>query len=155
MCFSFAFMQLTLSWQQPASNSHLKWKPQPPGVRVCGYRGVTPIQWEKLFCVLMTHCLSALYFRRVEARPFRLPVFIQYASLGVLQTSPCSSISFDWQCVFAMIYNVQITITVQKPSCDNYFNLENNCRFQWFQYDFHVLWSQWSGCRAASQAGFY
>lgn len=34
MCLSFAFMQLTLSWQQPASNSHLKPKPQPPGVRV-------------------------------------------------------------------------------------------------------------------------
>lgn len=44
MCLSFAFVQLTLSWQQPASNSHLKRKAQPPGVGVCGYRGVTPIQ---------------------------------------------------------------------------------------------------------------
>lgn len=32
MCLSFAFMQLTLSWQQPASRSHLRRKRQPPGV---------------------------------------------------------------------------------------------------------------------------
>lgn len=37
MCLSFAFMQLTLSWQQPASDSHLKPEPPPtPSAGVCG-----------------------------------------------------------------------------------------------------------------------
>lgn len=59
----------------------------------------------------MIRCLSALRFRRGEAGPFGMLVFIQYAALRVLQTSPFPAFLLTDNVFFAVIYNVQITVT--------------------------------------------